>query len=127
VRPVTRDEARRIAVNAEWHVWGTRQSRRFSDMADGFAVCAVFGLGPMILGLHFLNPKYGLQGSPVVSAMATTTGTAYIPPSGSTSVSSSQSTIPLVIDWHTHPRVPAAGKVMVIEDATPTSLVYRIE
>jgi hypothetical protein len=45
----------------------------------------------------------------------------------STSVSSSQPTIPIIIDWRTNPRVPAAGKVIVIEDATPTSLVYRIE
>jgi hypothetical protein len=66
-------------------------------------------------------------GGAPVSATATTTGTAYIPPSGSTSVSSSQSTIPIVIDWRKNPRVPAAGKVIVIEDATPTSLVYRIE
>jgi hypothetical protein len=42
-------------------------------------------------------------------------------------VSSSQPTIPIIIDWRTNPRVPAAGKVIVIEDATPTSLVYRIE
>ena len=51
----------------------------------------------------------------------------YIPPTGSTSVSSTQPTIPLVVDWRTNPRVPAAGKVIVIEAATPTSLVYRIE
>jgi hypothetical protein len=44
-----------------------------------------------------------------------------------TSVSSSQRAIPIIIDWRTNPRVPAAGKVIVIEDATPASLVYRIE
>jgi hypothetical protein len=35
-------------------------------------------------------------------------GTAYIPPSGSTAVSSSQPSIPMVIDWRKNPRVPAA-------------------
>jgi hypothetical protein len=51
----------------------------------------------------------------------------YIPPSGSTSVSSTQPTIPMVIDWQANPRVPAAGRVIVIEAATPTSLSYRID
>jgi hypothetical protein len=67
-----------------------------------------------------------VAGAPI-SATTTTTGTAYIPPSGSTSVNSSQPTIPIIVDWHTNPRVPAAGRVIVIEAATPTQLIYRIE
>jgi hypothetical protein len=51
----------------------------------------------------------------------------YIPPSGSTSISSTQPTIPMVINWRTDPRVPALGRVIVIEAVTPNSLVYRIE
>jgi hypothetical protein len=82
---------------------------------------------PLIVPTQQQSMISGNVGGAPVSAMATTTGTAYIPPSGSTSVSSSQSTIPIVIDWRKNPRVPAAGKVIVIEDATPTSLVYRIE
>jgi hypothetical protein len=82
---------------------------------------------PLIVPTQQQSMVSGNVGGAPVSAMATTTGTAYIPPSGSTSVSTSQTTIPIIIDWRTNPRVPAAGKVIVIEDATPTSLVYRIE
>jgi hypothetical protein len=69
----------------------------------------------------------GNVGSAPVSATATTTGMAYIPARGSTSVNSQQPTIPVVVDWRANPRVPAAGAVIVIEAATPTSLIYRIE
>lgn len=67
-----------------------------------------------------------IDGAPV-SATATTTGSAYIPARGSTSVSSQQPTIPIVVNWRADPRVPVAGRIIVIESATPTSLVYRIE
>ena len=69
----------------------------------------------------------GNVGSTPVAATTTSTGVTYIPPSGSTSVSSAQPTIPIIVDWHSNPRGPAAGRVIVIETATPTSLVYRIE
>jgi hypothetical protein len=82
---------------------------------------------PLIVPTQQQSIISGNVGGAPVSAMTTTTGTAYIPPSGSTSVSSSQPTIPMVIDWHKDPRVPAAGRVIVIEAATPVSLTYRIE
>lgn len=79
----------------------------------------------------------GMQGDRVVllrsgvttqsNATTTTTGGAYIPARGSTSVSSEQPTIPIVVDWRLNPRIPAAGKTIVIEAATPVSLTYRIE
>ena len=36
-------------------------------------------------------------------------------------------TVPVVVSWRAEPRVPAAGKMIVIQEATPTSLLYRIE
>ena len=63
----------------------------------------------------------GNVGMAPVSATATTTGMAYIPASGSTSVSSTQPTIPIVVDWMANPKIPAAGLIIVIETATPTS------
>ena len=82
---------------------------------------------PLIVPTQQQSMISGNVGGAPVSAMATTSGAAYIPPPGSTSVRSSQPTIPMLIDWRSNPRVPAVGKVIVIEDATPTSLVYRIE
>ena len=82
---------------------------------------------PLIVPTQQQSMISGNVGGAPVSATTTTTGMAYIPPSGSTSVNSSQPTIPIVVDWHTNPRVPAAGRVIVIEAATPTQLIYRIE
>jgi len=82
---------------------------------------------PLLLPTQQQTAISGNVGSAPVSATATTTGMAYIPATGSTSVNSQQLTIPVVIDWRVNPRVPAAGRIIVIEAATPTSLVYRIE
>jgi hypothetical protein len=82
---------------------------------------------PLIVPTQQQSMISGNVGGAPVSATATSNGMAYIPPSGSSSVNSAQSTIPIVIDWHANPRVPAAGRVIVIEAATPTSLTYRIE
>ena len=82
---------------------------------------------PLIVPTQQQTMISGNVGNAPVSATATTSGVAYIPPSGSTAVNSAQPTIPMIVDWRTNPRVPAAGKVIVIEGATPTSLVYRIE
>ena len=82
---------------------------------------------PLIVPTQQQTMINGNVGNAPVSATETTTGLTYIPPSGSSSVHSTQPTIPIVVAWRTNPRVPAAGKVIVIEGATPTSLVYRIE
>ena len=82
---------------------------------------------PLIIPNQQQTVITGSVGQAPVAATATTTGMTYIPPAGSTSVSTAQPTIPMVIDWRTNPRVPAGGKMIVIEAATPTSLVYRIE
>jgi len=82
---------------------------------------------PVIVPTQQQSMITGSVGGAPVSATTTTTGIAYIPPSGSTSVNASQSTIPILVDWHTNPRVPAEGRMIVIEAATPTSLTYRIE
>jgi hypothetical protein len=62
-----------------------------------------------------------------VRTTTTTTATRYVPPTGSTSVSSQQPTIPILVDWRTNPRVPVLGKTIVIESASATSLNYRVE
>ena len=82
---------------------------------------------PLIVPTQQQSTISGNVGGAPVSATATTNGMAYIPPTGSSSVNSAQPAIPIVVDWHANPRVPAAGKVIVIEAATPTSLIYRIE
>jgi len=82
---------------------------------------------PLIVPTQQQTIITGNVGQAPVSAVATTTGATYIPPSGSTSVNTAQPTIPIIVDWHANPRVPAAGKTIVIEAATQTSLVYHIE
>jgi hypothetical protein len=82
---------------------------------------------PLLVPAQQQTSIFGNVGTAPVSATATTSGMAYIPARGSTSVNSQQPTIPVVVDWRVNPRVPAAGAVIVIENATPTSLVYRIE
>ncbi|MGA8688496.1 MAG: hypothetical protein WB662_00965 [Methyloceanibacter sp.] len=82
---------------------------------------------PLLVPTQQQTSILGNVGSAPVSATATTSGMAYIPARGSTSVNSQQPTIPVVVDWRVNPRVPAAGAVIVIEAATPTSLIYRIE
>jgi hypothetical protein len=81
----------------------------------------------MIVPTQQQTAVYGNIGAAPVSATATTTGVGYIPPAGSTSVSTQQPTIPVLVDWRSNPRVPTAGKVIVIENATPTALIYRVE
>ncbi len=54
-------------------------------------------------------------------------GALYVPPAGSTQTSVSQPTIPILVDLRTAQSVPALGKTIVIETATPTALVYHIQ
>jgi hypothetical protein len=54
-------------------------------------------------------------------------GAVYIPPAGSTQTSVSQPAIPIVVDWKAQPAVPALGKTIIIENATPTALTYRVQ
>jgi hypothetical protein len=82
---------------------------------------------PLIVPTQQQTMISGTVGGTTVSATGTTSGLTYIPPAGSTSVNSAQPIIPIVVDWRVNQRVPAAGKVIIIEAATPTSLIYRIE
>ncbi|WP_426613176.1 hypothetical protein [Bradyrhizobium sp. McL0616] len=54
-------------------------------------------------------------------------GALYVPPAGSTQTSVSQPTIPILVDLKTASSVPALGKTIVIQAATPTSLQYQIQ
>ena len=40
---------------------------------------------------------------------------------------SDEPTVPVIVNWRADRRIQAAGRVIVILDATPTSLVFRIE
>ena len=54
-------------------------------------------------------------------------GALYVPPTGSTQTSVSQPTIPIIVDLKTTQSVPALGKTILIETASPTSLRYQIQ
>jgi hypothetical protein len=82
---------------------------------------------PLIVPTQQQTTISGTVGNRPVYGSATTTGAAYIPPTGSTSISSQQPTIPILVDWRTNPGVPALGKTIVIESADATSLNYHIE
>jgi hypothetical protein len=69
----------------------------------------------------------GVSGNRPFYGTATSTGVAYVPPSGSTSVNSQQPTIPILVDWRSNQRVPALGKTIVIEAANSTSMTYHVE
>lgn len=59
---------------------------------------------PLLVPTQQQTMMSGNVGSVPVTATATSTGMAYIPPTGSTSVSSAQPTIPIIVDWHNNPR-----------------------
>jgi hypothetical protein len=46
---------------------------------------------------------------------------------GTFSTSARQPNIPIIVDWKRDPRIPAPGRFIVVEAATPTSLTYHIE
>jgi hypothetical protein len=69
----------------------------------------------------------GTVGTTPVSGTSTTMGSVYVPPRRATTTSFQQPTIPIEVDWKRNPRVPLGGRTIVIEDATATSLTYRIE
>jgi hypothetical protein len=82
---------------------------------------------PLIVPTQQTTSVYGAVGSKPVYGTATTSGVAYIPPVGSTTTSSQQPTIPILVDWRSNQRLPALGKTIVIEAANSTSMTYHIE
>jgi hypothetical protein len=54
-------------------------------------------------------------------------GTSYMPSGRSKQTSFNQPMIPIIADWKTTPSIPAFGKTIVIDDASPTALVYHIQ
>jgi hypothetical protein len=59
--------------------------------------------------------------------LATRNDAMYIPPTGSVQTSASQPTMPVLVDWKANSAVPMMGKMIVIESASPTALVYHVE
>jgi hypothetical protein len=81
----------------------------------------------MVLPTQQRTSLQGNVGMTPVAGTATTNGYVYIPPAGSTSTNMRNPTIPIFIDWHVNPRIPALGRTIVIENANATTLFYRIE
>jgi hypothetical protein len=69
----------------------------------------------------------GSVGMTPVTATSTTTGAMYIPPRQANVTSMQQATIPIEVDWRRNPRIPVAGRVLVIEAADEVPITYRIE
>jgi hypothetical protein len=69
----------------------------------------------------------GSVGSSDINATATSSGTAYIPPRTANVTTLQNPVIPIEVDWRTSPRVPIAGRVLVIQQADPTSITFVIE
>lgn len=82
---------------------------------------------PLVVPTQQNTVVTGNVGVAPFSANATTTEMTYIPATGSTDMHSQQATVPIVIDWRANPRIPAAGRMIVIEAATPTALQYHVE
>lgn len=82
---------------------------------------------PLVVPTQQTTIINGNVGSRPVYGTATTSGVAYIPPVGSTSTSSQQPTIPILVDWRSNQRVPALGKTIVIEAANSTAITYHLE
>lgn len=82
---------------------------------------------PSIVPTSSTSTISGTVGNSAFEARGTTSGLAYIPARGSTTVSAQQPTLPIEVDWRRNPRVPMAGRVIVIEAADATALTYRIE
>lgn len=62
---------------------------------------------------------FGARGNPV--------GWVETPPIGSQMTSAQLPTIPIVVDWRSRPRVPVAGRSIVILGADSTSVTFRVE
>jgi hypothetical protein len=68
----------------------------------------------------------GLGTATVIGNQNTATAI-YAPPRSPNVNNMQQPTIPIEVDWRRNPRVPVAGRTIVIEAADATSLTYRIE
>ena len=51
----------------------------------------------------------------------------YSPPRTPNITAMQQPSIPIEVDWRRNPRVPVAGRTIVLESADATSITYRIE
>jgi hypothetical protein len=51
----------------------------------------------------------------------------YSPPRSPNVTGMQQPSIPIEVDWHRNPRVPIAGRTIVVEAADATSIAYHIE
>ena len=81
----------------------------------------------MILPTQSTSSASGYIAGQPFNASGSSTGMAYIPPAGSTTTSAQQPTIPIEVDWRANPRVPIAGKMLVIERADAVSVTFSVE
>lgn len=82
---------------------------------------------PLIVPTSETTSVSGTVDSRTLSGTATRSGSMYIPPRPASVTSMQQPTVPMEIDWRQNPRVPIAGRTLVIEAADARSIVYRIE
>jgi hypothetical protein len=82
---------------------------------------------PLIVPTSSTSTMSGMVGTSSFEARGTTSGLAYIPARGSTTVSAQQPTVAVEVDWRRTPRVPMSGRTIVIEGADAAALTYRIE
>jgi hypothetical protein len=68
----------------------------------------------------------GIGTATVVAGQNTATAI-YSPPRSPNVTTMQQRSTPIEVDWRRNPRVPVAGRTIVIEAADPTSIAYRIE
>jgi hypothetical protein len=68
----------------------------------------------------------GIGTGTVVAGQNTATAI-YSPPRTPNVTNMQQPSIPIEVDWHRNPRVPMAGRTIVIETADATSLTYHLE
>jgi len=82
---------------------------------------------PTLMPTQSTSSASGYIGTRSFNASSTTTGMAYIPAAGSTTTSAQQPTIPIEVNWRSNPRIPVAGKTIVIERADAVSITFRVE
>jgi len=61
------------------------------------------------------------------NASTTSSGMHYVPPRRANVTQYRQPTISIAVDWRKNPRVPIAGRTLVIQHADAISITYRVE
>lgn len=110
--------------------FGGLQNGRVILLRSGTAIqsnATTMNSTPLLIPTQDTATVSGTVGGVPVYGTATSSGVAYIPPRGAQGYSQQQPTISIPVDWRRNPRVPISGRTIVIENASPSALQYRIE